>query len=152
MIREFQYENMNFIDTSGLKTERRKWKVYLGDVYSQIFIISLAEYDDEEFGWNLKSIQGLTSREDTTIILFSNLDLFEQKIKSLPFSRFFKDFNGNENDPKECISYLEILVKEGVHYPYMHYVNFLDLQNICHVLKAIKDIFTRYTCMTFTIF
>ena len=141
------------LDATGLTTETKKWNNSFEDkVEGTIILISLANYDHEDFKYELLRVNSFekNTHSSTVIIFFTNKDIFEKKIKSLPINKFFPSFDGNGSDYDESTNFIQNYVKNLFSIdcqPYFHYLNLFDVNNIRHVMNAVKDIGYRCTCM-----
>jgi len=158
-IYETELENegslINIIDVGGQRSERRKWMMCFPDVTAMIFCVSLSGYD-------LKLIEdNETNRihEDidlfgeivnskwfvkTPVIIFLNKsDLFEEKIKTVPLTVAFPEYDGEQNFD-EGVEYIALKCKEKVKNPdkevYRHTTCATDTSNIEMVWIAVYDI------------
>lgn len=105
------------LDVGGQRNERKKWISHFDDVTAMLFLVSLSEFDKvcmEDNTLNrlqdalnvFKTIVDCPYFEETNIILFLNKkDLFEEKIKTVNFSKFFPEYEGpNEYTP--CVDFI----------------------------------------------
>ncbi|EGC33464.1 G-protein subunit alpha 9 [Dictyostelium purpureum] len=110
----FNVQDIKFrlIDVGGQKNERRKWIHYFEDVKTIIFCVALGDYD-----MNLVEDETINRMEDslklwtdivnnpffksTSFVLFLNKnDIFREKIKKIPLSVAFPDYQGGLNYDK----------------------------------------------------
>lgn len=102
----FEDDFYRMIDVGGQRSERRKWIHCFDCVTAVIFCVSLSEYDQtlREDDQQNRMTESLSLFEEisnsrwfsnTNFILFLNkTDLFQEKIKQVPLSNYFKDFKG----------------------------------------------------------
>ncbi|KAJ2999237.1 hypothetical protein HDV02_003331 [Globomyces sp. JEL0801] len=100
---------MHFIDVNGLKHTRKAWVPYFDDCNAIFFVASLSCYDqmlveNDQINRMVDAIQLFESLINNPLlskpnfVLFLNKkDLFEKKIKKVPITNFFPDFQGIEN-------------------------------------------------------
>jgi len=97
----------NVTDVGGQRSERRKWIKLFDNVNVVVYIMNLAGYDQVLYEDNTKNCLNETlelfqstchSKAFTTtdwVVFFNKIDIFELKIKQIPFTKFKKDFNKN---------------------------------------------------------
>jgi len=148
--------NFGLTDVGGQRSERRKWIHCFDDVTAIIFCAALSEYDQrlyEDRNTNrmmeaLKLFSDITNSRwfnNTPIILFLNKkDIFEEKIKRVPLTTCFKEYQG-KNEFEEASKYIQSKFlsqctnPDKLIYPYMTCAT--DTENITFLFKAVKDIF-----------
>ncbi|KND02318.1 uncharacterized protein SPPG_02793 [Spizellomyces punctatus DAOM BR117] len=105
---KFLIQGMVFriFDVGGQRSERKKWAPYFDDVNSIIFLAAISAYDQKCFEDNstnrmLESLNLFDSIcnhplfRKTSIILFLNkVDLFREKIKTVPVKKYFPQYDG----------------------------------------------------------
>jgi len=103
----FKYKSVMFtlVDVGGQRSERRTWLQCFSDVTGIIYLVALNEYDlfleeDERtnrLAESLKVWRALSTSvylSSIPFLLFLNKsDLFEEKIKRVPLSKVFSDFD-----------------------------------------------------------
>jgi len=133
----FEEKGSEFIvvDVGGQRSERRKWLHCFDNVTSVIFLAALDEYDmvleeDNKSNRLLESLNlfsqvtGSQFFENCSFILFLNKsDLFREKIKRVPLSKFFKDAPDPSDDYETAFRYMNTKYQEafrgpGQLYPY----------------------------------
>jgi len=82
------------------------------------------------------------------MILFLNKrDLFSEKIKKVPLSRYFPDYTGSDKDYDGCVEFLQNQFESKNRNPdkqvYTHVTCATDTNNIAAVFNAVKDIIIR---------
>jgi len=154
---DFTVEKTKFkmVDVGGQRSERKKWMHCFADVTSVIFCVALSEYDLKLYEDNetnrmheslrlFKEICNSKWFVDTSMILFLNKkDLFEEKIKRVPLTVCFKEYDGpkefgpasnyirdkfiaqNDNEKKQI---------------YPHFTCATDTNHVRIVFNAVKDI------------
>ena len=112
---EFTLEETKFlvVDVGGQRNERRKWIHCFDDVDAVLFLVSLSEYDlmcfeDSTTNRMEESIKIFSetinspSFENTPFILFLNKDdLFKEKIKRVPLTVCFPDYEEPEDESEK---------------------------------------------------
>lgn len=109
----------HFFDVSGLKHHRTYWVPYFENVHSILFVVSLAAYNQtmvEDTTMNRMAdsivlfdhIGNNASLANSSIILFFNKrDLYEKKVKKIPISQFFPDFQGKEKSVSAGVKFFD---------------------------------------------
>jgi GTPase SAR1 family protein len=154
---EFQVGQTKFslVDVGGQRSERRKWMHCFQNVTAVLFVVALSGYDlklyeDEQTNRMheaLKLFKDICNTKwfaDTSIILFLNKkDLFEEKIKSVPLSVCFKDYEGSQ-DYDETTSYIEDQFLAQNENPkkliYVHHTCATDTTTFQVVFGAVQDV------------
>ncbi|EJS43499.1 gpa1p [Saccharomyces arboricola H-6] len=141
---EFNIGSSKFkvLDAGGQRSERKKWIHCFEGITAVLFVLAMSEYDqmlfeDERVNRMHESIMLfdtlLNSKwfKDTPFILFLNkIDLFEEKVKSMPIRKYFPDYQGRVGDAEAGLRYFEKI--------------FLSLN------KSNKPIYVKRTCATDT--
>jgi len=143
------------VDVGGQRSERKKWMHCFQDVTSVIFCVALSEYDlkleeDNETNRMMESIslfgQICNSKwfVNTSMILFLNKrDLFQQKIKKVPLTVAFPEYDGPQ-DWEKCADYISTKFaeqnKQKNKQIYTHITCATDTSNVRFVFNAVKDI------------
>jgi len=148
--------HFNMTDVGGQRSERRKWIHCFEDVTAIIFCAALSEYDqklyeDETTNRMMEALRlfsDITNSkwfDNTPIILFLNKrDIFEEKIKRVPLSVCFPEYQG-KNDFQEASDYIEqqfiaqITNQSKLVYTYKTCAT--DTNNVRFIFKAVKDVF-----------
>jgi len=145
---DFQYnaEHYRLIDI-GQHNDNKKWIYLFQDVRAIIFVISLEEYDmllddDESLTRLHKSIElfeyivnlSYFKSPFTYFILFLNKrDLFAQKLFSIPFKKYFTDYEG-KNTYEEITQYIieqfQNRNKNTEKYIYTHITSVVDYKSV----------------------
>jgi len=101
---KFGTNHFVLVDVGGQRTERKRWLQCFHEVTAVLYLTAINEYDmvleeDESTNRLVESLKlwkmiSLTAYlKNTPFILFLNkIDLFKEKIKSVPLSTVFKDF------------------------------------------------------------
>ncbi|KAI8612595.1 guanine nucleotide binding protein, alpha subunit [Chytriomyces sp. MP71] len=141
---QFAMEDAMFrvVDVGGQRGERKKWALQFSDVKAIIFLIDISAYDrfcyednttnrlDESLNL-FSSICNHPLFKHVCLILFLNkMDLFKEKIKKSPLSRWVPDYTG----PSEA-------VEAGSHL----LTKFLNVNKYKE-----KDIYPHFTCAVST--
>eukprot|EP01103_Thecamoeba_quadrilineata_P006175 TRINITY_DN15902_c0_g1_i1.p1 TRINITY_DN15902_c0_g1~~TRINITY_DN15902_c0_g1_i1.p1 ORF type:complete len:342 (+),score=78.79 TRINITY_DN15902_c0_g1_i1:90-1115(+) len=142
------------VDVGGQRSERKKWVNCFQDVTAVLFCVALSEYDlkmYEESTTNrmdeslrvFKEISNNRWFSDTPMILLLNKkDLFEEKIKEVPLTVAFPDYDGpNEYDP--AVKYIEEVFRGQIQNPDKPFFSYVtcatDTKSIQSMFNAIKD-------------
>ena len=122
-----------------------------------LFVAAISEYDqvlyeDENTNRMVEALQLFdeicNSRwfRDTAMILFLNkIDLFIEKIKTVPLRVCFQEYDG-EDEEIPAKMYIEQRIKDqnrGDKHVYCHITNATNTENVCFVFNAVKDIIIR---------
>lgn len=127
------------------------------NVTSVLFVAAISAYDQvlyEDENTN-RMVEALNlfgdicnSRwfRETSMILFLNkIDLFREKIKRVPLSVCFQEYEG-KNEEAPAKAYIESqfhLQNRGDKHVYSHVTNATDTDHIAFVFNAVKDIIIR---------
>jgi len=158
---EFTIDQNQFkmFDVGGQRNERKKWIHCFENVTAVLFVAAISEYDQVLFEDESTSriVEALNLFEEicnsqwfreTAMILFLNKrDLFTEKIKKVPLSKFFPDYTGDDSF-EHCSAYLQWQFESRNHTPeakqvYTHITCATDTGNIAAVFNAVKDIVIR---------
>jgi len=142
-------------DVGGQRNERKKWIHCFENVTAVLFVAAISEYDQvlyEDENTNritealnlFEEIANSRWFRDTSMILFMNKrDLFADKIKKVPLSKFFPEFKGGDNYEEAC-SFMEKQFTSRSKNPnkkvYPHITCATDTTNVAAVFNAVKDI------------
>jgi len=153
----FEIEGRSFqmFDVGGQRNERKKWIHCFENVTCVIFVAAISEYDQvlyEDETMNrmeetLKLFNEICNARwfvETSLILFLNKrDLFEEKIKRVPLTKFFKDYKDDPHNFRKCSTFIkrkfETLNRSPGKEIYTHITCATDTDNITHVFKSVKD-------------
>ncbi|XP_049848769.1 G protein alpha i subunit-like [Schistocerca gregaria] len=146
--------DFSLIDVGGQRSERKKWMNCFQGITALIYCVSLSDYDlkleeDNETNRMQESLtlfgQICNSKwfVDTSIILFLNKsDLFQEKIKKVPLTACFEDWDENNRDWKEAANFIANKFKrkrqEGKPI-YIQITCATDTKNVDFVFNAVKD-------------
>lgn len=157
---EFEIDQTKFkmFDVGGQRNERKKWIHCFENVTSVIFVAAISEYDqvlyeDESTNRMMEALdlfdEICNSRwfQDTSIILFLNKrDLFLEKIRKVPLTVCFKDYDGRQDYEEGCRflqAQFESRNRSSTKEVYTQITCATDKTNIMHVFNAAKDIVIR---------
>jgi len=152
------------VDVGGQRSERKKWLHCFGSVTAVIFLTAINEFDmvlEEDSKTNrlvesLKLWKALTSSQffkTTPFILFLNKsDLFHDKIKKIPLSEVFEDYeafaNGLPGNLSEFDKGWKYVAKQyqnhfsgSIFYP--HVTCAIDTKNCQKVFDAVRETLMR---------
>ncbi|KAJ6227162.1 guanine nucleotide-binding protein g(o) subunit alpha [Anaeramoeba flamelloides] len=105
------------VDVGGQRSERRKWMDQFDDVTILIYVVSLSEYNqnlyeednvnrlEESLAVFQKTLNNNYFKKKNAIVLFNKVDLFKEKLKKYPFSKFFPKYKG-KNDPDKIMEWI----------------------------------------------
>lgn len=142
-------------DVGGQRSERKKWIHCFENVTAIIFVIDISAYDrvliEDE---NVNRMQEALTLFDsicnskwfvkTSIILFLNkIDIFREKIKTSPISKYFPDYNGGSDFDKASKYFTErfcALNQSETKQVYPHLTCATDTDQIKFVMDAVNDI------------
>jgi GTPase SAR1 family protein len=144
--------DFKFLDVGGQRNERRKWIHCFEGVTAVIFVAAISEYDqvlyeDEKENRLHEAIRVFDNIcnnkyfEETAMILFLNKeDLFKEKIRAVPLSICFEEYNG-ENTFEATSAYIRdrfLEVNKGQKMIFPHFTTATDTRNIQRVFEACK--------------
>jgi len=146
------------VDVGGQRNERKKWIHCFENVTAVLFVAAISEYDQvlyEDENTN-RMVEALNLFEEicnsrwfreTSMILFLNKrDLFAEKIKKVPLSKYFPDYSG-DNSFEAAAEFLQEQFESKNRNPdkqvYTHITCATDTGNIAAVFNAVKDIIIR---------
>jgi GTPase SAR1 family protein len=159
---EFQIGKSVFkmFDVGGQRSERKKWIHCFENVTAVLFVAAINEYDQTLFEDNVtnRMMEALKLFDDVcnspflskvAFILFLNKkDLFSEKVKTVPISKFFPDFDAKLDFSysdgaaffKDKFLALNTVKGRAI---YHHVTCGTDTNNIRAVFKAVRDIVIR---------
>lgn len=152
----------SLIDVGGQKVERKKWLHTQQNLNAVIYFAALDEYDvmSEEDSKITKLEESMLVWEETLkgealkgvpVILFLNkVDIFKEKIKSVPLKKTYKKYKGGD-DLDSATEFIKDLygvkiTSESVIGPmdlFWHVICALDTEGIRLVFDAVKDFIFR---------
>ncbi|KAJ3219298.1 guanine nucleotide-binding protein subunit alpha [Dinochytrium kinnereticum] len=142
---QIKVESMTFriFDVGGQRSERKKWAPYFDDVKCIIFIADISAYD-------------LTLVEENTVnrtmILFLNkIDLFQEKLQTVPLKNFFPDFKGANTFEEASEFFAErfsSLNQSDSKIIYVHFTWATDTTQIKKVLLTTNQIILQFVLIT----
>jgi len=157
---EFVYDGLTFtmVDVGGQRSERRKWIHCFDCVTAILFCAALSGYDQtlrEDNSQNrmaeaillFDEVANSSWFKENAVILFLNkTDLFDEKIKKVPLSVFFKEYTDG-SDVDKAKQYIKERFLERVRHDavYTHFTCALNTKNIEFVIKSTKDTLLRET-------
>ncbi|KAI8899445.1 guanine nucleotide binding protein, alpha subunit [Globomyces pollinis-pini] len=118
---------MHFYDVSGLKHHRKQWITYFDDVISIVFVVDISSYDktmaeDPDMNQMVDALQlfdsivnNPTLAKPAMILFFNKKDIFEQKIKKVPLSKYFTDFKGPDYQTVDGLNYFRDTFTNLIH-------------------------------------
>jgi len=157
---DFSIEGNKFkmFDVGGQRNERKKWIHCFEAVTAVLFVAAISAYDQTlyEDETTNRMVEALNLFEeicnsrwfrDTSMVLFLNKsDLFAEKIKKVPLTVCFPDYNG-QNNYDETTAYLIHQFESKNRNPdkqvYTHITCATNTDNVNAVFNAVKDIIIR---------
>lgn len=143
-------------DVGGQRSERKKWIHCFENVTAIVFLVAISEYDQvlvEDSSVNrlhealtlFDSICNSRWFTKTSIILFLNkIDLFADKIKRSPLSKYFVDYMGGPKYEAACQYLLHRFIslnhRADSKQIYSHFTCATDTKQIKFVMAAVNDI------------
>lgn len=108
-------------DVGGQRNERKKWKFAYEDTELIMFFVSLSEYDlamledtsknrmqeSLELFCHVTKLLESRHEEIPILLVFNKLDIFSEKIKTVPLTICFPDFNGPVEDLESASKFIE---------------------------------------------
>eukprot|EP01111_Echinosteliopsis_oligospora_P003013 TRINITY_DN1484_c0_g1_i1.p1 TRINITY_DN1484_c0_g1~~TRINITY_DN1484_c0_g1_i1.p1 ORF type:complete len:348 (-),score=76.88 TRINITY_DN1484_c0_g1_i1:87-1130(-) len=141
------------VDVGGQRSERRKWLHCFDGVTAILFCVALSEYDEklcEDTKVNrmqeaLTLFQDIANKkffaDSSMILLLNKKDLFEDKIKNVPLTCCFPDYNGPSTFD-DATKFIEGKFLERVEAKdkqiFVHRTCATDTDNVKHVFAAVK--------------
>jgi len=157
---EFLIDGNQFkmFDVGGQRNERKKWIHCFSDVTAVLFVAALSDYDhklyeDEDTNRMEESLNLFEEicnsrwfKKTSMILMLNKRDLFAEKIKKVPLTKFFPAFEG-PNTYEGATAFLktqfEAKQKEKSKQIYTHFTCATDTNNMKVVFNAVKDIVIR---------
>jgi len=112
--------NFRLTDVGGQRSERRKWVNLFHDIGVVMFVTSLNAYDqtvyeatgvkcyDESFDVFRQLVQNQAFQSTDFVVFLNKLDLFEEKLKQVPFTVYEESFDDSSKHHKDkVIEYVE---------------------------------------------
>jgi guanine nucleotide-binding protein G(i) subunit alpha len=142
----FQNRNLKFIDTGGVRNERKKWKHLpqppKGYFSAIIFMVDLSEYDlclFEDQQTNrlreaLSVFEGVLSNEtfkqSPLLLVFNKMDTFRRKIRDVSLKACFPEYEGQLNDAQAALDFIVEKFKDKMddrnRQTSIHFINTFD--------------------------
>lgn len=157
---DFKIDGNQFkiLDVGGQRSERKKWIHCFSDVTAVIFVAAISEYDQVLFedesvnrmdeALNLfEEICNSRFFENVSLILMLNKrDLFAQKLRDVPLTAGFPDYDGDGSYEDACAYVTELFEgrkrdEKKVIYPHVTCATDTDAMKV--VFNAVKDIVIR---------
>ncbi|KAL1926641.1 hypothetical protein VTP01DRAFT_5536 [Rhizomucor pusillus] len=142
-------------DVGGQRSERKKWIHCFENVTAVIFVVAISGYDqclieDRNSNHMVESLMvfDLICNSpwfiNTSIVLFLNkIDVFKEKIKRSPISKYFPDYAGPDDDFEQARAYFRQrflkLNRNQEKRIYTHYTDATDTNLLQHVMVAVSD-------------
>ncbi|MES1912635.1 MAG: hypothetical protein MHM6MM_004875 [Cercozoa sp. M6MM] len=154
---EIEGNHFKMFDVGGQRNERKKWIHCFENVTCVLFVAAISEYDQvlyEDETTN-RMIEALNLFDEicnsrwfleTSIVLFLNKrDLFEEKIRKVPLTTCWPDYDGVQDYESGCEfirEQFEMRNKQDKEI-YTHITCATDTGNVAHVFNAVKDILIK---------
>jgi hypothetical protein len=146
----------HMFDVGGQRSERKKWIHCFENVTALIFVVAISGYDSclvEDKDSNqmhealmlFDSICNSAWFTNTSMILFLNkVDIFANKIRHSPVSKYFPDYKGPDDDLEQTKAYFrkrfQRLNRSEKKQVYPHFTDATDTKQLAHVMTAVSDI------------
>jgi len=143
-------------DVGGQRSERKKWIHCFEDVTAVLFLVAISGYDQclvedkdanqmQEALLLFDSICNSQWFTNTSMILFLNkIDIFREKIKVSPVSKYFTDYHGPNTDFKQTTHYFkrrfQRLNRSKLREIYSHFTDATDTDLLRHIMGSVTDI------------
>jgi GTPase SAR1 family protein len=145
--KDMKFEGTDFlvIDTGGQRNERKKWIYTYDQAKAVIFVVSLTSYCQYlyEDGSSIAIVDSLELFETTAnleyftqseiYLFFNRIDVFEERIKSVPLSQTFPDYSG-PSELHSCRQFIEekftTLIKDRQKKIHVHYMTATRLSTV----------------------
>jgi GTPase SAR1 family protein len=148
------------LDIGAQRNERKKWMSAVGETTAVLFLASLSEYDqvlpeDNTANKLAESIQIFheiaameSLKSNTIILLMTNPDLFNQKIKTTPLTALFPEFTEGDSS-EEAMEFVKgkflSEVSDQSRMLCFHFLNVQNSESVLQVFQSIKDLLTKST-------
>eukprot|EP00027_Filamoeba_sp_ATCC50430_P018805 CAMPEP_0168575044 /NCGR_PEP_ID=MMETSP0413-20121227/19436_1 /TAXON_ID=136452 /ORGANISM="Filamoeba nolandi, Strain NC-AS-23-1" /LENGTH=386 /DNA_ID=CAMNT_0008608491 /DNA_START=117 /DNA_END=1279 /DNA_ORIENTATION=- len=153
------YKKFQFYDNGGERSERRKWMHCFENTNLVLVFVSLADYDmvlfedhsTNRMAENLTLLQQLVSTiwfaDCPVITVFTQHDIFKDKIRHVPISKYFPDFTGRQTYQEALQYFVNAVHKhyENADKPF-HYVTIstIDTESVSNAWMVISRILKEY--------
>ena len=142
---------ITLIDVGGQRSERKKWMHCFDNINAVLFMVAMSEYDQ-----TLKE-DGKTNRMKESIRLFGTVchnqwfkrssmllflnkkDVFDQKIKYSPLSKYFNDYNNEKEESSFIVEKFKAATDNDRSF-YRHFTCAKDSYNISVVFQVTIDL------------
>ncbi|XP_054770202.2 guanine nucleotide-binding protein G(i) subunit alpha-like isoform X1 [Lytechinus pictus] len=157
---EFKFRKRKFVvvDIGGQRTERRKWIHCFDDVTAIMYTVAISAFDqklreDPKKNRMMESMEifnavcnSMWFRKTPLMIFFNKMDLFKEKIKTIPLSVFCPEYTGS-NSSREARNYIcdkfLALNKFRHRQIYHHFTVATDTGNIQFVFDSCADVILK---------
>ncbi|KAJ3128858.1 guanine nucleotide-binding protein subunit alpha [Physocladia obscura] len=154
---KIQHVLFRIFDVGGQRTERKKWIPYFDDVDAIIYMVAISSYDQllvednstnrlEEAMTLFSTICNNSMFAATAIIIFMNkIDIFKNKLKTVPIAKYFSKFKGPNNVDKGSAFFAAqflALNQNPKRKIYIHFTWATDTKQIKKVLATVYQIIT----------
>ncbi|KAJ3450924.1 guanine nucleotide-binding protein g(o) subunit alpha [Anaeramoeba flamelloides] len=128
-VKEIQFQvkddDWRLVDVGGQRSERRKWIHQFDDIDMLIFVIAISEYNlslyeeqtvnrmHESLSVFQKTVKNGFLKKKNIVLLFNKVDLFKEKIKKIPLTVCFPEYDDKQNFEK-CGEYIQNKFKKSV--------------------------------------
>lgn len=156
---EIDGNDFSMFDVGGQRNERKKWIHCFQDVTAVLFVAALSAYDlvlfeDETTNRMFEALQLFDEicnsrwfKKTSMILMLNKKDLFAEKIKKVPLTVCFDDYDGPPGDYDRAIQFIqkefESMNNRADKQVYTHITCATDTNNMRVVFDAVKDIVIR---------
>ncbi|KAI9273028.1 guanine nucleotide binding protein, alpha subunit [Phascolomyces articulosus] len=151
------------VDVGGQRSERKKWIHCFENVTAILFVVAISGYDQCLVEDRDSMLEALMLFDNicnskwfvkTSMILFLNkIDIFKEKIKESPITKYFPDYAGSESDFEQARAYFkkrfQRLNQNCDKRVYTYYTDATDTDLLQHVMTAVSDIILNENLNTF---
>lgn len=144
------------MDVGGQRSERKKWIHCFDNVTAVLFVVAISGYDQclvedrdsNQMHESLMLFDAICNSPwfiNTSMILFFNkIDIFKEKIHVSPVSKWFPDFQGDDDDFVQTSTYFnkrfQRLNQNTSKRVYTHNTDATDTTLLEHVMVTVSDI------------
>lgn len=154
---KIQTHNFQVFDVGGQRNERKKWIHCFDNVTAVIFIASIAAYDmslsedkntnrmEEALDLFSQIVNGRWFRETAMILFLNKIDIFRQKIETIPLTVCFKDCPfEHAKDEKKAKRFIaqKFIEKRKDEYKklYIHYTCAIDKKMTKKIFRDVQHV------------
>ena len=142
------------VDVGGQRSERRKWIHCFQDVSALLYVVAISEYDqflmeDTRVNRMVESMElfeelvnSIWFRDIAVIFFLNKIDIFKEKIKKVPLSKYFPEYDGGDDYEKGIAFMMDqyrVLNKIEGRSIFGHPTCATNTENIRLVFEAVRD-------------